>query len=103
MSVNSKTKNVKLPVELVDSVYKRKPDTPAGATLMEIYTEYEKLEELAKGLVPDADLSKNSVFDVFATFFSNGKEREYARQKAIDDLKIMLEGLEKFFTLTEKR
>jgi hypothetical protein len=57
---NSKSKNVKLPEELIEAVKKRAPDTPPGETLLAIYKEYEKLESLAK-CVNNADLSKVSV------------------------------------------
>ncbi len=102
MSINNKTKNVKLSTELVDSVYKRNPDAPAGATLLEIYKEYEKLEALAKCIDPTADLSKISVFDVVSNHIKNEKERNAEVNKSIDDLKIMLTGLEKFFNLKNK-
>jgi hypothetical protein len=93
------TKNVKIPTDLIDLVKARAPDVPPGETLLAIYKEYEKLEQLAKCLDKNADLSKVTVLDVVSTYLQNGKQRNEATDKSIDEMKSMLKGLEKFFTM----
>lgn len=102
MSINSKTKNVKLPVALVDSVYKRKPDTPAGTTLMEIYTEYEYLETVARRVAGVNDTEPIKISEAIEKFFEKTLNELDELRKAHDEYKTMLQGLNLFFAKVKK-
>jgi hypothetical protein len=85
------SKNVKLPIELIDMVKVRAPDVPPGETLFTIYREYEKLEALSKCLADtDATLNKSSVFETFKSYILNNIERFEAQAKRYDDLITMI-------------
>ncbi len=102
---NNKSKNVKLPEDLIDAVKKRAPDAAPGETLLAIYKEYEKLETLAKCVseVYASDSSKGPVYDMLKPFIDTQGQKFDVYQRSIDELKTMLQGLQLFFTKINAR
>lgn len=94
-----KSKNVRLPLELVESIEKRNPGKPPGEVLLDIYLEYESLEGLASSIrMNRKDLQKASVYEVLVD-----RDNRINEMKAeIDELKKMLQGLQIFFTKVKK-
>ncbi len=94
-----KSKNVKIPLELVESLEKRSSGRPPGEVLLGIYKEYEQLEGLASSIRSNSKgLEKATVYEVMID--RDNKINEMQTQLA--ELKIMLQGLEIFFTKVKK-
>jgi hypothetical protein len=94
---NNKSKNVKLPQELLELLEKRGITKNPGEALLTLCKEYEKIEALAKCVDKTADLSKVSVFEVLTSYMESGKKRYEDLQTSINDLRTMFKGLEMFF------
>ncbi|MFH0904264.1 MAG: hypothetical protein V1854_03640 [Methanobacteriota archaeon] len=90
-----KSKNVRLPLALVEALEKRNTGKPPGDVLLDIYMEYESLEGLASSIrMNRKDLQKASVYEVLVD-----RDNRINEMKAeIDELKKMLQGLQIFFT-----
>ena len=93
------SKNVKIPLELVELIDKRSGGRPPGEVLFEIYKEYELVEGLASSIRKNRkNLDKASVYEVFL-------ERDQMideLKEQVDEVKMMLKGLEIFFTKVKK-
>lgn len=93
------SKNVKIPLELVEIIEKRFPDKTVGEGLFEIYKEYELLEGLALSIKANRkDLEKATVYEVMV----DRDNRINELQTQIDELKTMLQGMEIFFKKVKK-
>jgi len=95
---NNKSKNVKIPEELIDAVKKRAPDIPPGETLLAIYKEYEYLETVARRIT---GAGENDVVDISKTieqFFEKTLNELDQLRKGHDEYRTMLQGLNLFFT-----
>lgn len=98
-----KSKNVKLPLELVESIEKRGSGRPPGEMLYEIYREYELIENFAISItVNRKDLERATVYEKIRRSVTDGEEQLKGFQTQIDELKTMLKGLEIFFTKVKK-
>lgn len=94
-----KSKNVKIPLELVDMIEKRSGGKPPGEVLFEIYKEYELIEGLASSIRANKkNLVKASVYEVLL----DRDQKINELQTQIDEVKMMLKGLEIFFTKVKK-
>lgn len=93
------SKNVKIPMELVEKIEKRLPDKTVGEGLLEIYKEYELLEGLALSIKMNRkDLDGSTVYEVMV----DRDNRINELQTQIDELKTMLQGMEIFFKKVKK-
>lgn len=94
-----KSKGIKIPMELVESLEKRNTGKPPGEVLLEIYKEYELIENFAISItVNRKDLEKATVCEKIRRSVTDGEEQLKGFQTQIDELKTMLKGLEIFFT-----
>ncbi len=98
MSINNKTKNVKLSTDLVDSIHKRNPDAPIGATLLEIYTEYEYLETVARRVACVKENEPIKISEAIEKFFSTTLDEVERLRKSSIEMETMIKGLNMFFT-----
>jgi len=98
MSNNNKSKNVKISEELVEAIKKRAPDAPPGETLLEIYKEYEYLETVARRVTGAGENVNINISEAIEKFFANTNDELAQLRKSHDDFKIMLQGLQLFFT-----
>lgn len=93
------SKNVKIPLELVEIIEKRIPDKTVGEALFEIYKEYALLEGLAESIKMNRkDLEGATVYEVMV----DRDNRINELQTQIDELKTMLQGMEIFFKKVKK-
>lgn len=95
---NNKSKNVKIPEELIDAVKKRAPDTAPGETLLAIYKEYEYLETVARRVTGAKDNDKINISEAIDKFFANTQNELSELRRSHDDFRTMLHGLQMFFT-----
>jgi hypothetical protein len=95
---NHKSKNVKLPEELIDAVKIRAPDAPPGETLLKIYKEYESLETVARRVTGAEKGDNINISEAIEQFFVNTQNQIAELRKSHDDFRIMLQGLQMFFT-----
>lgn len=92
-----KSKNVKIPVELVELIVKRDPDRPPGEVLLDIVNDYLKLEDYARSLKLELT-GKETVSEILIKYHKWQDENTESVKKQIDELKSMIKGTEKFFT-----
>jgi hypothetical protein len=95
---NHKSKNVKLSEELIDAVKNRAPDAPPGETLLAIYKEYEYLETVARRVTGVKENEPVNISKAIDKFFANTQNELAELHKSHDDFRIMLQGLQMFFT-----
>lgn len=95
--MTSKSKNVRLPMELVEIIEKHDPDKPPGEVLLEIVKDYVVLEEYARKLKMK-QTGKESLSDIIIKYQDFQDANTAQVQKNIDELKTMIKGLELFFT-----
>ena len=90
-----KSKGIKIPMELVESLEKRNTGKPHGETLLDIYKEYELIESLTSSIRANRkDMEKASVYEILAD-----RDNRINEMKAeINELKTMFQGLQIFFT-----
>ncbi len=94
-----KSKNVKIPLELVDEIEKRSGDRTVGEVLFEIYKEYERIESFTSSIKSNRkDLAKSSVYEVIVDRDQSINELK----SQVDELKTMFRGLEIYFTKVKK-
>lgn len=94
-----KSKNVKIPLELIELIEKRSGARTVGEVLLETFKEYELLEGLANSIRKNRkNLNKASIYEVFL----DRDQRINKLQEEIDEVKTMLKGLEIFFTKVKK-
>lgn len=98
MPTNNKSRNVKIPEELIDTVKKRAPDIPPGETLLAIYKEYEYLETVARRVTGAKENEQIKISEAIEKFFVNTNDELAQLRKSHDDFRIMLQGLQLFFT-----
>lgn len=102
----SKSKSVKIPLELLELLEKRKPvdDRVPGEQLLEIVREYMVLEKFADAMSKEIDETENgTVSEVITKYITEGTERMVNMQKSLDELKTMIQGLKTFFTKVQGR
>ncbi len=102
----SKSKNVKIPLKVLELLEKRKPvdDRAPGEQLLEIVREYMVLEKFADAMSKEIDETENgTVSEVIMKYITGGKERMINMQKSLDELKTMIQGLQTFFTKIKGR
>lgn len=98
-----KSKGIKIPIELVESLEKRNTGRPHGEKLLEIYKEYELIENFAISItVNRKDMEKATVYEKIRRTITDGEEQLKGFQTRIDELYTMLKGLEIFFTKVKK-
>lgn len=92
----SKSKNVKLPLELIEILEKHPGDQPAGEKLLVMVKDHERLEAIAADIARQKklDLSKTTPAQVIVDYITDGNIKFNQMQEAINELKIMVEGLE---------
>jgi hypothetical protein len=98
MDNNHKSKNVKIPEDLIEAVKKRAPDVPPGETLLAIYKEYEYLETVARRVTGLKENEPINISEAIDKFFTNTQNELAELRKSHDDFRIMLQGLQMFFT-----
>jgi len=92
-----KSKNVKIPLDLVELIEKRDPDRPVGEVLFDIVKDYVALEEYANSLKIDK-VGKEPVSSILIRYHNFQDANRTDVQKEIEELKSMISGAEKFFT-----
>ena len=94
-----KSKTIRLPLQLVESLEKRNPGKPPGEVLLDIYKEYELLEGFVSSIrMNRKDLERASVYEIVVD-----RDRSINDLRAeTNDLKKMLEGMQIFFTKVRK-
>jgi len=94
-----KSKGIKIPLELVESLEKRNTGRPPGETLLDIYKEYELIENFTSSIRANRkDLQKASVYDIIV----DRDNRINEMKVEINELKTMFQGLQIFFTKVQK-
>jgi hypothetical protein len=96
--LNNKSKNIKIPIELEELVKKRAPDAPPGETLLAIYKEYEYLETVARRVTNAKENEPIKISEAIEQFFANTQNELAELRKSHDDFRIMLQGIQMFFT-----
>lgn len=96
--LNNKSKNVKISEELIEAVKKRAPGVPPGETLLAIYKEYEYLETVARRVTGAKNNDSINISEAIDKFFVNTQNELAELRKSHDDFRIMLQGLQMFFT-----
>lgn len=93
-----KSKNVKLPLELVEAIEKRNSGKPLGEVLLEIYKEYERLEGLARSIayVEKRDSGKINVSDTIIRYTTSKSQDMTKFEETLSELRTMVVGLEIF-------
>ncbi len=86
-----KSKNIRVPFELIDKIEKRSPGIPPGKVLFEIVKDYEVLEEYATSVDP---ASKASVSEIIIGYYHNLDMNRAEVQKTINEVKIMIQGMQ---------
>jgi len=95
---NNKTKNVKIPEELIEAIKTRSPDAPPGETLLTIYKEYEYLESVARRITGAKEDEPIKISEAIEKFFEKMLNDLDRLRKEHDEYKTMLQGLNLFFT-----
>lgn len=95
---NNKSKNVKISEELVEAIKKRAPDVPPGETLLAIYKEYEYLETVARRVTGAKENEQIKISEAIEKFFAKTNDELTILRKSHDEFRIMLQGLQLFFT-----
>lgn len=89
----TKTKAVKIPLELADLLEKRNSSKPPGEVLLEIYKDYLRLEEFASAKRNPAQYGAK-VSDIIIQY----DERIDAFEEKLKEVSTMMQGLKIFFT-----
>lgn len=92
-----KSKNVKIPLGLVELIEKRDPGRPPGEVLEEIVNDYVKIEDYAKSLKLDLT-GKEKLSEILIKYHNFQDANTADVKKQIAELKTMIDGTEKFFT-----
>ncbi len=99
-----KSKNVKIPIELVNEIKGKYGDRPPGEVLFEIYKKYKVLEEFSKKICEIEGIRFNdNPHDIIMESLTKQYERAKQREKTLEQLSTMLNGLEMFFKFTKNR
>lgn len=100
-----KTKSVKLPVELVEALEKRKDtikDTrPIGELLGDMVKDYERIERAAAIIAPGKLTGTNSA-EIFADYLIKYNDKITEVEVKIGELGTMVRGLKMFFEKIRK-
>ena len=96
-----KSKNVRIPLELVEILESRKPDKPLGEVLFDIVKDYVALEDYTRSLELK-QTGKESVSEIIIRHHDWQDKNTAEVKKSIDELKIMIKGMEIFFTKFNK-
>lgn len=91
------SKNVKIPVELVELIEKRSGGRPPGEVLFEIVNDYVKFENYVLSLKFNLT-GKETMSELVIRVNELQKANMADVQKQITDLKTMLQGMEMWFT-----
>lgn len=89
----SKGKAIKIPQELADLLEERKSGKPPGEVLLEIYKDYQKLEDFASAKRSSAQYG-SKVSDIVIQY----DERIDAFEQKLTEVSTMMQGLKIFFT-----
>ncbi len=92
-----KSKNVKIPLELIEIIEKRNQDKPPGEVLFEIMKDYVALEDYARSLKLELT-GKESLSETLIRYHKFQDENTADVKKQVDELKNMIKGMEMFFT-----
>lgn len=96
---NDKSKNVKIRLELLQLLEKRTGSNKnPGDTLLAIYKEYEYLETVARRVTGAKEDEPINISEAIEKFFVNTNDELAQLRKSHDDFRIMLQGLQLFFT-----
>lgn len=94
-----KTKNVKIPLELLDLIEKRNGSgKPPGEVMLDIMKEYLYLETVARRLTNAGETDKINIPEAIDKVFADTKNDLERMKKEHDEFKTMLQGLQLFFT-----
>lgn len=96
--VNNKSKNIKIPMELVQLIEKRAPDAPPGETLLAIYKEYEYLETVARRVTGAKENDPIKISEAIDKFFKDTQDDLDKLRKSSVEMETMIKGLQLFFT-----
>ena len=96
-----KSKNIKVPLELLELIQNRTKDGPPGQVLLEIVKDYTVLEDYARS-VNKQHASKASVSEIIIGYYREQDMNIAEVEKSITELKTMLKGLEIYFTKVKK-
>jgi len=91
-----KSKNVKLPFELVEIIEKRNTGSPPGQLLLEIVKDYTVLEDYARS-VNKQQVSKASVSEIIIGYYHEQDKNIAEVNDSIEELKTMVKGLEIYY------
>jgi len=93
-----KSKNVKLPMELLELIKKRNGAKPPGEVLLEIVKEYEYLESVARRVTGAKETDPINISESIEKFFEKTLNELDQLRKGHDEYRTMLQGLNLFFT-----
>lgn len=96
-----KSKNVKIPLELVEIIEKRSSGRPPGEVLLEIVKDYVILEDYARS-VNKKQAGKASVSEIIIGYYDEQDVKIVELQHNINEVQTMLKGLEIYFTKVKK-
>jgi len=92
--MSDKSKNVKLPMELLDLIKKRNGAKPPGEVLLAIYKEYEYLESVARRVTGAKENDPINISESIEKFFEDIHVEMDHLRKSHDDFKLMLQGIQ---------
>ncbi len=96
--VKMKTKNIRVPVELVDAIKERDNSRPPGEVLYDMYKQYLVMEGFAKKICELQGWQyKNDPSGVISEYLTKLSEQNKQQIKRLEQLSTMVNGLDMFF------
>lgn len=96
-----KSKNIKVPLELLELIQNRTKGGPPGQVLHEIVKDYVNIEKYARSLKLK-QTGKESVSEIIIRYYDHQDANIADVKGQIDEVKTMLKGLEIYFTKFKK-
>lgn len=96
-----KSKSVKIPLELLELLEKRGDGKPPGEVLLEIYRDYQKLEEIAVDIArhKNQDIKDKTVSEIIVQFLVDEQSRLSEFKGSIEEFRKMIDGLSIYFSM----
>jgi predicted CopG family antitoxin len=91
------SKNVKIPLELLEIIEKRGNGRPPGETLLEIVKDYVEIENYVRSLKLK-QTGNERVSEVIRRYYDQQDSNINEVKNSIDELKSLVKGLEIFYT-----
>lgn len=91
------SKNVKIPIELLEIVEKRGNGRPPGETLLDIVKDYVDIENYVRSLKLK-QTGNERVSEVIKRYYDQQDSNIDEVKTSIEELKSLVKGLDKFYT-----